>query len=413
MMRCNSRTFGLLNVALVLLAVMQPVVSAAGMSLGAALQQARAALQSRNPQQAVRILEPVQKLARTPGERALLYYYYGLAQWRSGSRHAAMESLQTALRQRAMGREQEARLRYTLARVLTGLDRRDEAIAMLESALCCLRADTAEARLLIADLYSREHKYGKALMHLEGLARQFEHLRQRQQVFALTATAYIERGQLRLAVPPLKTLLSYAPERRQYWLTLAKAYLGLGEISRAMAVLDNARLNGSLKDADDIYLLASVYQNQGESLKAVALLEGALAEGGIEPSKDNIRLLSQAWYAAGDWGRVRDQLEQHFALATPVDPELVRHLVGVQLLAGDRCEALASLRWLLEHAPDGLGAVWFQTGLTQYQLGNIEQAREAFTEALEFPEVEDRARLALDRLGSSGQALPEPQPFAP
>lgn len=403
---------GLLATAM-LLAAMPPLLFAAGQSLGAALQQARTAMQSGNPQQAVRILSPARKLARTPRERALLYYHYGLAQWRSGSNYAAVDSFKTALRQRAMGRDAEARLRYALARVLRQLERRDEAIAMLEGALCCLKGETPEARLLLADLYSREHKYGKALMHLEGLARQFEHLRQRQQVFALLATAYIKKGQLRLALSPLKTLLSYAPERREYWLTLASAYLRLGRISRAMAVLEAARLNGSLKDADDIYLLASVYQNQGESKKAIELLEGELAAGGIEPGKDNIRLLSKAWYDAGDWGRVREPLEQHFALATPVDPELVRHLVALQLQAGERCEALAGLGWLLEHAPGGQGRAWFQTGLIQVELGNIELARLAFIEALEFPAMQDRARLALEALDDSGMVLPEAQPFQP
>jgi hypothetical protein len=62
---------------------------------------------------------------------------------------AALGSFKVALHQRVLGRDLEARLRYALARVLAQLERSDEAIAALEDALCCLRAETADARLLL------------------------------------------------------------------------------------------------------------------------------------------------------------------------------------------------------------------------------------------------------------------------
>jgi tetratricopeptide (TPR) repeat protein len=258
-----------------------------------------------------------------------------------------------------------------------------------------------------------ERNYGKALMQLEGLARQFEQLRKRQQVFMMMADAYVKRGQLRLALPHLKILLSYDPARREYWLGLANAYLRLGRLSRAMAVLANARLNGYLVDPEDIYLLASVYQNQGESLKSAELLHSALDAGEVVASTRNLRLLSTAWHDAGDWARVRDLLEQHFVLEMMVDAELVRHLVGVQLEMGDRCDALVSLGWLLDQAADGLGAVLFQTGLVQYQLGRIERAHEALTRALEFPPVAERAKQALEQVDSVLPMQSVVAPFEP
>ena len=98
---------------------------------------------------------------------------------------------------------------------------------------------------------------------------------------------------------------------------------------------------------------------------------------------------------AGDWDRVRGHLEQHFALAMPVDAELVRHLVGVQLQLGARCDALLSLSWLLEHEHDGQGAAWFQTGLIYAELGDVGAAQTAFTQAQAYSKMAERAGQAL------------------
>ena len=158
-------------------------------------------------------------------------------------------------------------------------------------------------------------------------------------------------------------------------------------------------MNGYMDAPEDIYLLASVYQNQGQSGEAAELLEEALASGEMEPLARNIKLLSQAWRGAGDWARIKGHLERHFALATPVDTELVRQLVALQLQAGSRCDALVSLSWLLAHAPDGKGTVWVQMGVIYAELGDTDLARTAFIQARNYPEVANIAERAQKTLG--------------
>jgi len=381
-------------------------------SLSTAVYQARALLQRNRPQQAVRVLNRVRTQPRGPRQRGSFYFLYGVAQWRSGATNAAVNSLNIALNQQVLPDATEARVRYALAQVLVSMERRDEAIPLLEQALCCLSNQAADARLLLADLYTREKSYGKALVQLEGLSRQFEQLRKRKLVHQMLARAYMQRGQVKHAVPQLQVLLGYSPERREYWLGLAKAQIRLGDIGAAMKVLDSAYQQGYLTTDADLYLLASVTQHEGEALKAATLLEKELEAGRMQPSGRNLALLSVAWRDAGDWGRALPPLEEHLALAMPVEGELVRHLVNIQLERSDWCGALVSLDWLLPRTKDAdKGRVLFQTGRVHFEMGDLQQARANFLLATGYPEQQQQAQQWLERvrLAAEGEAgeLPE------
>lgn len=381
-------------------------------SLSTAVHQARALLKRNRPQQAVRILNRVRSQPRGPRQRGAFYFLYGVAQWRSGATNAALNSLNIALSQRVLPEATESRVRYALAQVLVDMERREEAIPLLEQALCCLTNQAADARLLLADLYTREKSYGKALEQLEGLSRQFEQLRKRKLVHQMLARAYMQRGQVKRAVPQLELLLGYSPQRREYWLALSKAHIRLGDVGAAMKVLDSVYQKGYLTSDADLYLLASVIQHEGEALKAAMLLEKELDAGRMEPSGRNLALLSVAWRDAGDWGRALPPLEEHLALAMPVDSELVRHLVNIQLQRAAWCDALVSLDWLLPRTKDAdKGRVLFQTGRVHFELGDLEQARANFQLAAGYPEQQAQAQQWLQRLQlvAEGEAGEPPQ----
>jgi tetratricopeptide (TPR) repeat protein len=59
----------------------------------------------------------------------------------------------------------------------------------------------------------------------------------------------VQQGKVELSLPHLRTALEVNPEKSQYWLSYAESLLAIGEVSGALAVLQQAKQSGLLGSA--------------------------------------------------------------------------------------------------------------------------------------------------------------------
>ena len=218
-----------------------------------------------------------------------------------------------------------------------------------------------------------------------------------RQFYQLLQSILVMQNDYPAAAELIELMLKKDPSNKDNWTQLSAIYLTLGTDAtdkqkaleyniRAIVTYERAQAAGHLKTPKDNFALVSTYFNIGQIEPAARLLETDLKNGSIESDQKYWTYLAQ-WY---------QQINQELK-AIEVLKEAAKHFPN----SGDFDFMAAQNYYALEKFPDalqqarlaatkGLGdktwLAWSLVAYTAYELRQYDEALEAVTKALSFPE---------------------------
>lgn len=204
------------------------------------------------------------------------------------------------------------------------------------------------------------------------------------------AQGYLDKGEIKAATIELKNALTQNPENAQARLLLGNLYLDTGNMPGAEKELHKARELG-VSDESVLPLLASAYLAQGkyEDVQNLPRLQSSAA------AKAQAELLTSQAIASLSQGDT-DKASESIAVALGIKPDLPYALYGQAIVLNSGKEDLEnarkSLNQALEYDPE-YALAWAMLGDMERQAGNLEQAVQAYSKAIESSSIDINYRV--------------------
>ena len=180
-----------------------------------------------------------------------------------------------------------------------------------------------------------------------------------------------------------KILLQSWPKAR-YWKSLAGAFTELGEDEKLIYAYDAAHTQGMLEKDTEFVTMAQLYLQAEVPYKAATLLQEKMDAGVVAKNEKHYRLLSQAWMLSREDEKAIPALQAAAQLAD--DGELDLRLANSYLNIGEYGECVDSANTALRKGglknPDN---AQISLGMCLYNLRRYEDAKTAFRNAARAP----------------------------
>jgi tetratricopeptide (TPR) repeat protein len=197
----------------------------------------------------------------------------------------------------------------------------------------------------------------------------------------LLRVCYYELGDFQNMIGVLEQLIAFYP-KDTYVLTLAGVHSELGDTKKQMALVEALYENDQLSNPSHIVNLANLYLLHEIPYKSAALLEKEMESGRVGQEVRNLRLLSQAWYAAREDRKAVPPLKR--AAEISGEGELYVRLAQSYLNLESWDEAATAIEKGLELG--GLSredTARVMLGMSYFNQQKFPQARRAFEAALD------------------------------
>jgi tetratricopeptide (TPR) repeat protein len=270
-------------------------------------------------------------------------------------------------------------VRYSLAQIYIATEQYAEAAKFLEVWFKEAKAPPAEAHILAASTYYHLERYAEVIPHVMAAIDLVEEPQETWQQLHLSAR--LELKQYHHAARILETLISWFPEKEQYWKQLAAVYLEMSEEHQALAVQALAARMGQIEGKGLIHL-SNLYRYLNIPYKAAQILQQGFRAGAIVVSAKNWEHLANAWLAAREWEKAINAFSEAGRLRQDGKMELRRGQILIELRqwgqAGD-----AFKQALRKGGLDDPGQARFFLGQARYEQGRFAEAIQALKLAQE------------------------------
>ncbi|MFC0269417.1 hypothetical protein [Kushneria aurantia] len=225
---------------------------------------------------------------------------------------------------------------------------------------------------------------------------------------SLAATVYQQSGQLDRAGPIAEAQLTGHRDDPERWRQTVALYQRLGANGRAAALWEAGWQRGVLSGPEALLTRARLHLDGGTPARAGEILAQALETGQIEDSLDNRRLLARAWAKAREREKALDAWRQLAERSNaPGDWQQLGEL-AYGWGAWERArQGLARARQLGSDTP---GQLALMEGVAAYEMGQISDARQAFTSASSYDDSAVRAQQWLALLATEASGSPSASP---
>jgi len=175
--------------------------------------------------------------------------------------------------------------------------------------------------------------------------------------------------------------------------------MALNDRDAALAALELAFRYGVLTSEQSLLQLAQLYLAAGVPYKAARLIEQQLKSGTISNTAQHRELLAYAWSSARERTQAISALER--ALQDKATPELRLRLAQWYVEVGKWravTEVLAPINGIANDRTTSQARLLL--GMAYFELGETDAAREAFSQARQFPKTSQSAQQWLDFIES-------------
>ncbi len=203
----------------------------------------------------------------------------------------------------------------------------------------------------------------------------------------------------------LELLVKHYPGKKDYWSQLAGVYGNLAALEtkdeakarenniRAIITIERAQALGFMKTPKDNYTLFGIYYNLGQFGRATEILHSGLRDGSIEPDLKNWELLGASYQQVDKPLQAVDALKEgskHFTKTGQLDFQISQIYYSLNR-AEDSYKhlQLATSKGHLEKP----GAVYGFMGYVCWELGKLEEARDAVQKAINSPDGQKDTQL--------------------
>lgn len=307
----------------------------------------------------------------------------------------ALVSFEKALELEALPRQPHEELMLNAGQIYMANNNFEQGIAMLERYLEQTCSEPApEVHLTLASAYAETQEYESALVQVNLALSKAK--QPREQWLQLKLALHFELGQMAECAETLFQLIALVPDREEYWRQLSGVLMQVEKEADALAVMAVAERQGYLQNERDLMNLANIYLMLEIPYKAARLVARGLEDEIIDGTSDNFEYLSEAWIAAREWDYAETILRS--AAQSSESGELWQRLAQVLMEKEDWLGAQNALSSALSAGVPEPGHTSYLLGVAAYYAGNVQEAKQALREAINYPDSEQQARQWLDHL---------------
>ncbi|NIN58466.1 MAG: tetratricopeptide repeat protein [Xanthomonadales bacterium] len=331
--------------------------------------------------------------------RAILHQALAQIQWALEDYDASLKSFEEAVGLDALPDQTHFSLMYQISQLYYMKQRYRDALDRLELWFCKSPPEQIkpEAYVLKASIYSQFPDWPEVVKAVDiaiGMAEQ-----PMESWYLLKLAAHYEMNDYPAAGRTLETMIPLWPNKKQYWTQLSNVHFKLEEDDQALSVMALAYRNGLLDTQADILYLANLYAFREVPLKAAQVLQGGLDGNIVEPSEKHWTMAGDSWYAAEELEEALAAYENAGKVALDGDIDLRRGYILIDLERWD--EARTALRAAVDKggiSERKMGDAYLMIGMSEFNLGNFDQASTAWGRASRYPRAKAAAEQWMNHL---------------
>lgn len=367
----------------------------------------RAFRYSRNKEDNKAIKELLVLLKQTKTRRyeyALVWQNLGFTLAGAGQNKKAIKALKNALKVNTLPYAPTMSTLYTLAQLQFAEESFEESHQTMTEWFSLAEKRTAQAYMLMGMILGSKGEKAKALDYVNQAINMEKKPQEKWLQYALSLNHSLERFQNALKI--LITLTSQYPEKGKYWKQLYQTYLSLYQDEKALAVMEMAYKEGHLKEESEINNMASLMIFLKMPYKAAMIIDKEIQAGRVKETKENLELLSQAFYQAREVDMAVQVLERAGNLSN--DGEILAKR-GYMLLEKDKvAEAINSFeKSLLKGKLKDTGKVHYAIGLAHFSNNELDLALKSLKKAQKLKKNDTSVANLIDQIKNQKMAMSE------
>ncbi len=348
---------------------------------------------------AYEIFTRLQGRASSDYVQSILGQAIGQTEWARGNYDSALSNLERAVELNGLPDETHYALMYQIAQLYFMQERYDDALDRLDLWFCKVpeekRVDTAY--VLKASIMAQKEDWAGVVEALDqAIALSDE---PKEDWYRLKLAALFELTRYADAAETLEILVANWPEKKDYWLQLSNIYMQLKDNAKALSVSALAYRRGMLTTQADILMLANLYAMQDVPYKAAQVLQKGIEDGIVEPTERHWTLAGDTWYSAEEYDNALAAFERAGSAALDGQIDLRRGYILVDMERWE--EAAQALTAALEKGgldDSETGRAYLMQGMSQFNLGNLDQASTSWGRASRYASARDAAQQWMNHL---------------
>jgi len=335
--------------------------------------------------------------ARSSFDKAYVQRFKGNLYWQLGNEKKAIEALQIALSENALGQTEHRESQRMLADLYLNQAQTLRAIVLYKELIAQAESESLYQHLALAYY---QQKSWQALIEASNkalaLGTTFNknlHLLQLNAFYALENYAAANKILFKLS--------ETYPQDKRWWMQLAANYQRLKQDKKALATYELANLKGFITGSSEIQNLATLRAMSGAPYQAASLLESAVNEGLVAANAEVYKHLAMFWQAA----RESDKAQFYWGKSASLSGNAQHRLIQAQLLrlSGNYEKVLSALDKINSDDIKIKGKVALTKIETLFALKEYAQAEHVARLALTYPGAEKRAASWLKILANKRQ----------
>lgn len=332
-------------------------------------------------------------------QKAVLNQAMAQVEWARGNYDQALSGFEKAVELDALPDQAHFGLMYQIAQLYYMKDRYDEALDKLALWMCKVPKEkvTDIAYVLQASLYAQKKDWKNVIIAIDTAISMSEE--PKESWYQMKLAAHFELEQFPKAAQTLEIMIQSWPDKKTYWVQLSQIYYKIKMSEEALSVMALAYRRDMLDKETDLMYLSNLYSNSEVPVKAAQVLQKGIEDGIVKASKKNWTIVADSWYAAREMENALKAYEKAGQVSEDGEIDLRRAYILVDLERWD--EALEAASSALEKggfSENKTGDAYVILGMSEFNLGNYNNASEAWTRAVKYPKVKKSAQQWLNHM---------------
>jgi len=332
-------------------------------------------------------------------EKAVVAQALAQVEWARENYDSALTYFEAAVELDALPDLQHFSLMYQIAQLYYMKERFDEALDKLALWMCKVPPEsiTAESYILKASIYAQKEDWRNVVEAADTAISMSD--APKEGWYQLKLASHFELGQFPMAAQTLQTMIGMWPDRKDYWIQLSQIDYKLKRYDEALSVMALAYRRNMLDKQMDVVYLSNLYSNNDVPFKAAQILQKGIEDGIVEANTKHWTMTADAWYAAEEMEDALHAYEQAGKKSDDGEIDLRRAYILVDMERWD--EAAVAVKAALDKggfSERKTGDAYVIQGMSEFNLGNYDQARTAWNQATRYPRAKKPAQQWLNHM---------------
>jgi tetratricopeptide (TPR) repeat protein len=307
----------------------------------------------------------------------------------------AADMLEQCLALKALPETQAQQAVLNLGQLYLATEQYAKAVKIMQPLLARNPKPDAELSAMMANAYVQLKQYRQALPHIQKAIASTN--KPVESWYQLNLALYYELKDYKAAAGLLQRLIRRYPEKKDYWDQLASVYLQVKNHKKAVSIQHLAYKKGLLTSEKELLNMVNLFLYVGSPYKAAKILADALNNRQIRSTSANWEILANAWQQARELDKAIRALETASQLNEK--GRLYQQLGQIYVEQEQWQKAVTAFdNALIKGGLKQPGLAYLLQGMSHYELGNQDRARQAFSKAAKYSKQKKSAAQWLDYL---------------